>query len=55
MSQKDKVLEIVKKALEIINLGLDIIDPDVRAVPSCNYHQIRKAAQELSKEAQELP
>jgi len=55
MSQKDKVLGIVKKALEIINLGLDIIDPNVRAVSICKYHQIRKVAKEISREAQDLP
>ena len=55
MSQKDKVLGIVKKALEIINLGLDIIDPNVRAVSTCNYHKIKKVATEISEEAQELP
>jgi hypothetical protein len=55
MSQKDKVLGIIKKALEILNLGLDIIDPSVRSVPACKYHEIRKAAQQIREEAQELP
>lgn len=55
MSQKDKVLRILEISVQILHLGLDILDPKVKAIPLHKYQQIQNLAKEISKEAQDLP
>lgn len=55
MSQKDKVLGILEKAVKILHLGLDILDPKAHSVKLHKYKQLQNLVKELSKEAQELP